>query len=210
MAEEKVGPILLAKTEGAMNQRLNESQSAMKSRAEDGFPDSSRPTSGPTSIDLGPVIHPSHSPTPEVRAPRKSAVDSVAYHEFRRICDDLMMEVKRASDYLVEGTMSDMGMEVVVEVEQILDELYRNTWGTNECLKRIVVAIGSQIYNVRWTAAHVGFLKDVVRLLRISYLIDESLVAECLKLIRDHRLEVFRGSIAETEVRTRYRIVEVD
>ncbi len=121
-----------------------------------------------------------------------------------------MMEVKRASDYLVEGTMSDMGMEVVVEVEQILDELYRNTWGTNECLKRIVVAIGSQIYNVRWTAAHVGFLKDVVRLLRISYLIDESLVAECLKLIRDHRLEVFRGSIAETEVRTRYRIVEVD
>ena len=110
----------------------------------------------------------------------------------------------------MDGRLSDTGMEVVVEAEQLLDKLYVNTWGERECLKRIVLAIGSQIYNVQWTQAHVAFLKDVVGLLQISYHIDDSLVEECLKLIRVHGLEVFRGTIAETEVRKKYRIMEVD
>ncbi len=101
-------------------------------------------------------------------------------------------------------------MEVVVEVEHLLDELYANGSGKHECLKRIVVAIGSQLYNVQWTSAHVTFLQDVANLLHTSYLIDDSLVSECLKLIKSHDLELFRATVAETEVRKKYRITEAD
>jgi len=162
------------------------------------------------SPDLSPEIRRSDSSRPETRAPQRTVSVSAPYQDFRRICDELLAEARRADDYLVDGRMSDTGMEIVVEVEQLLDKLYRSTWGTKECLKRIVIAISSQINNVQWTQAHVGFLKDIFLLLRNSYLIDDSLVGECLKLIREHGLEVFRGSIAETEVRKKYRIVEMD
>ncbi len=208
MAEERFGSIFLARTD-AGNNPVSESRPAVKSGAADGLRESSRPTSGATSLDLAPEDRRSNASRPQMRGPYGTASESASYRDFRRICDELLMQAKRADDYLVDARLGDTGMEVVVEVEQLLDELYSNTWGTKECLKRIVLAIGSQIYNVAWTQAHVAFLKDVVRLLRISYLIDDSLVEECLKLIRVHGLEVFRGTIAETEVRKKYRIEEV-
>jgi len=119
-------------------------------------------------------------------------------------------EIKRADDYLVDGSVSETGMEVVVEVEQLLDELYQTRWGKKECLKRIVVTINSQINNVRWTQAHVEFLKDILVLLRNSYLIDDSLIEECYKLIKEHGLDAFRGTISDAEVRKKYRIVEIE
>ncbi len=210
MAEERFGSIFLAKTEDAGNKSVSESRPALKSHTVDRPWESSRPTSGATSPDLAPEVRRSDASRPGTRAPHGTASESASYQDFRRICDELLVEVKRADDYVVDGRLSDTGMEVVVEVERLLDKLYGSTWGTKECLKRIVLAIGSQIYNVQWTQAHVGFLKDVVRLLRISYLVDDSLVEECLKLIRVHGLEVFRGTIAETEVRKKYRIAEVD
>ena len=78
---------------------------------------------------------------------------------FRRICDELLLEAKRADDFLVDGLLIDTGMEVVVEVEAILDTLYGIKWGKNECLKCVVLAIGSQVNNTHWTQSHIGFLE---------------------------------------------------
>ncbi len=82
--------------------------------------------------------------------------------------------------------------------------------GARECLKRVIVAIRSQINNIQWTTDHVSFMQDIARLLRNTYQIDESFIEECYKMISGYGLEVFRGTITETEVRKRYRIVEVE
>jgi hypothetical protein len=209
MAEETFGSTVLAGIEGASSIPASHSRPAIKSRPVANAWDNGRPTSEATS--LGPPLAFRRSdggePDRETPGPAKA---TASYKDFRRICDDLFAEAKRAQIYLLDGKLSDTGMEVVVEVEELLDRLYANAWGQDESLKRIVVAIGSQLNNVDWTDAHVGFLKNVVSLLRNSYLIDDSLVTECLELIREHGLEVFRGTVTETEVRKKYRIAEVE
>jgi hypothetical protein len=210
MAEERFGSIFVARTEDASNTVVNESRPAIKSHTVDRPRASSLPTSGAMSPDVVSDVKRPDASGPARRATQGRASEAATYQEFRRICDELLVEAKRADNFLVDGLLSDTGMELVVEVEELLDRLYGIERGKHECLKRIVVAIGSQLYNVQWTRAHIGFLKDVVRLLRSSYLIDDSLVEECLRLIRSHGLEVFRGTVTETEVRKKYRIIEVE
>jgi hypothetical protein len=136
--------------------------------------------------------------------------DLTTYYDYRRICDALAAELKQADSYIANDTMTDEGLEIVVEVEGLLDELYKCNWGERECLKRAVVAISSQINNIQWTRVHVAFLKDVVHLLQITYLVDDSFIAMCYCVIRDHMLDQFRGTVMATEVKKRYKIVEVD
>ncbi len=210
MSEERLENNVFAKSEVAGCSQPSEAGPAIKSRTENLASERGRPTSGPTSLELIPETRRPASSRAEIHPPRRRVADPAVYRDYRKICDELMAELKRADEYLADGMMSDMGMEVVVEVEQLLDKLYRCRWGEKECLKRVVVAISSQINNVRWTEAHIEFLKDIVLLLRNSYLVDDSLVRECYRLIRAHGLEAFRGTIAETEVRKKYRIVEVE
>jgi hypothetical protein len=210
VVEERLGTSYVARSEVASSSAASESRPATKSRGVELLSQSSRPTSGAMSPDVAFEARRPEVSEREVRSPRGSVKEAAAYQDFRRICDDLLSEAKHADDFLVDGLLSDRGIEVVVEVEALLDALYRTKWGEYECLKRIVLAIGSQLYNTQWTCAHVGFLKEVATLLRISYHVDDSLVAECLKLIRSHGLEVFRGTLTETDVRRKYRIVEAE
>jgi hypothetical protein len=210
MVENKVGSISLVSTGDTISGPAGDLRPALKSRIADYQWENSRPTSAANSPDSV------SEPRPLVRHERgkkgshRATSRSTADQDYRRICIELESEAMRARDHLEDGKLRDTGMEVVIEVEQLLDELYANGSGKHECLKRAVVAIGSQIYNVRWTEAQVAFLQDVANLLNASYLIDDSLVRECLKLIKSHNLELFRGTVAETEVRKNYRITEVD
>jgi hypothetical protein len=105
--------------------------------------------------------------------------------------------------------VSEEGTEVVVEVEVLLEELYACKYGQGESLKRVVVAVQSQVNNARWDRKHVEFLRDVVRFLRVRYLVDEATVEACYEMMKARGLDPFRGSICEPRVVKRYRIEEV-
>jgi hypothetical protein len=140
---------------------------------------------------------------------KKLPKDDTAYRSFRRLCDRLAEELNNIDDFLLKDEIADEGFEVVVEVEHLLEDLYDCPWGENECLKRTVVAIQSQVNNINWTRQHVDFLKDIVNYLRVRYLIDEATVNACYTMLADRGLDLFRGTVSEPKVVKKYRIDEV-
>jgi hypothetical protein len=141
--------------------------------------------------------------------PRELPKDVAAYREFRKICDDIADELRRIDGFLVENSVSDEGLEVVVEIEALLEDLYDCSHGQGESLKRVVVAVQSQVNNAFWDRRHVEFLKDVVHFLRVRYLVDEATVEACYEMMKTRGLEPFRGTVLEPRVVKRFRIEEV-
>jgi glutamate synthase domain-containing protein 1 len=206
MARES-GRIMSVASVDASNSTASEKRSALKSPG-DTAKEGIRSTSESAGIDLLTSLRTRATPAGKAKTSEKRSVNTANYQAFRRLCDRLVDELEQADDYLVDGRLSDEGAGMIVEVEQILDELYRVSWGSRECLKRVVVAIRSQINNVQWKTVHVCFMQDIARLLRNTYQVDDSLIKECYKIISGYRLDVFRGTITATEVRKKYRIVE--
>ena len=131
------------------------------------------------------------------------------YRAFRCICDDIAQELSRADTFLQGDEMREEGAEIVAEVEVLLEDLYGCPYGQGECLKRVVVALQSQVGNARWDRRLVDFLKEVFGFLRVRYLIDETTVAACFDMMETHGLNPFRGTIREPRVAKKYRIQEV-
>lgn len=131
-----------------------------------------------------------------------------AHKRFRTLCEELLAEVLKLDDYFDGDSLREDGIEVTLEIEHLLMELYKCGWGEGEYLKRAVVVLQSQINNAVWTRHHVLFLREAVRLLKVRYVIDESTVSDLKELVRSHGLDLFRGTISEPAVRKRYRIVE--
>lgn len=155
-----------------------------------------------------------HSGRSDSAAKGKSAFqkppnDVLSYQAFRRLCDAISVELGRIDAFFVNDEMSDEGAEVVAEVEALLEELYACPYGQGEALKRIVVAVQSQVNNVRWDKRHIDFLRDVSRFLRVRYLVDETSVKTCYDYMKARGLEPFRGTICEPRGIKRYRIQEV-
>jgi hypothetical protein len=145
---------------------------------------------------------------------RKSTVaevptDAASYKKFRGLCDRIIEELQNIPRFLHGDVVTDEGAEVVAEVEALLEELYDCPHGQGEALKRVVVAIQSQVNNVQWEKTHADFLMEVFTFLRVRYLIDESVVAACYDTMKEHGLDPFRGSVAESLVVKRYRIEEI-
>ncbi len=134
----------------------------------------------------------------------------VAVHQaFLQLCDDLLDELGNIDAFIVDNEVTDEGTAVVAEVEAILEELFDCPYGQGDSLKRVVVAVQSQVNNARWDRRHVDFLRDVFRFLRVRYLVDESSVKACYDYMRARGLDSFRGTIGEPQVVKRYRIQEV-
>jgi hypothetical protein len=145
---------------------------------------------------------------------RKSTVadvptDIASYEKFRRLCDRIIEELQNIPRFLHKDVVTDEGAEVVAEVEAILEELYDCPHGQGEALKRVIVAIQSQVNNVQWEKTHADFLMDVFTFLRVRYLINDSVVAECYDMMKERGLDPFRGSVAQPLVVKRYRIEEI-
>jgi hypothetical protein len=140
---------------------------------------------------------------------RQPPRESTSYPVYRRLCDETFKELERIDAFIVEGEVSDEGMEVVAEVEALLEQLYACPYGQGESLKRVVVALQSQVNNARWDRRHIDFLRDVVRYLRVRYLVDEATVGACYDMMKAHGLDEFRGTIGAPWVVKRYRIEEV-
>ena len=137
--------------------------------------------------------------------------DVVAYKSFRRTCDEILVELLRAPDFLDGDVIGEHGSGIIAEVENLLEALYECPWGKKEALKRAVVLLQSQVSNLRfWERKHVEFLADAIRLLRISYVIDEGVISDLLGIIKAHGLDRFRGTAAAPgDVGRKYRTIEV-
>lgn len=137
------------------------------------------------------------------------AMKQDAYREFRRICDDLYEDVSQLDDYVVDGEVVDEGLATVAEIEHHLERLYDCDWGERECLKRMVVAVQAQLGNTNWLAAHVELLREMVRFLRVRWLINEATVSECYHIIEEMGFDQFRGTLSGDDVLRRYVLQEV-
>src|SRR5262249_48358788 len=80
----------------------------------------------------------------ETQRPREIAA---AYREFRQLADRLVEEVEKLDEHLKGGIVADEGLEAIVEIEQLLEGLYDCSFSEDESLKRVIVAIESQINN---------------------------------------------------------------
>jgi hypothetical protein len=165
-------------------------------------------TAAPGSVPITPFPN---GPAP---APRRSRApvppqQETHYRQFRRIADRLVEEIKKIDDFLDGDAVAEEGLEVIVEVEALLETLYDCPWGQGEALKRVVVAIQSQVSNAAWKRPQVAFLQELLPYLRVRYVIDEGTVEECYAMIQRHGLDPFRGTVSEPVVLKKYRIEEV-
>jgi hypothetical protein len=135
--------------------------------------------------------------------------EAAAFPGFRRICDDIFNELSRIDGCLVNETSGAGSSGVVAEIEILLERLYDYPYGKSESLKRLVVAVQSQVNNADWDNRHVEFLRDVVHYLRVRYLVDETSVAACFNMMKARGLDPFRGTVSETRTVKKYRIEEV-
>lgn len=149
---------------------------------------------------------PAKSKSPRSRHPQ----DVAANRAFRRLCNSLIEELGKIDVFFVGDEVSDEGAEVVTEVEALLEELYDRPYGQGESLKRVVVAVQSQVNNARWDRRHVDFLRDVFRFLRVRYLVNEATVIACYDAMKARGLDPFCGTIGEPRAVKRYRIEEVE
>lgn len=138
----------------------------------------------------------------------KSDIDSSVELGHRK-CDELILELRRLDEFWNGDDLADEGLEVTVEVRQLLDDIYDINWGKGDCLKRAVVAIQSQIGNAIWTKPLATFVDAAVQIIRQRRLIDEQVVEEVLDLVEASGLDPFRGTVSEPQVRKRFVIQEV-
>ncbi len=131
------------------------------------------------------------------------------HRRFRQLCDLIIGDVRRADGYFAEGALTDEGLGFVVEVLAHLEELYRCGWGEGEYLKRVVVAIQSQVNNAAWDRAHLAFLQEFMPYLRNLQQVDDKTVDVCFAAIRRHDLDPFRGSLSMDGSLRRHGIEDV-
>ncbi len=134
-----------------------------------------------------------------------------AREQFSLICQRIKCELDdlALSDGFVNGRVMDHAAGVIVEIAQLLEALFDCPFGEGESLKAVVVTIQSQTNNVKWSQETVAFLKDVASFLRARYVINDQTVDEVYKIMQEHGLDPFRGSISDRDIRTRYHLVEV-
>jgi hypothetical protein len=152
MAEELASNWVVLKSEIGAGRSPVASSPAIKSPASIAYDEWKKRESNSASsiLDWAPATSSVLPPIRVSKLKKRPIRDEATYEEYRRICEALVLEVGQAYQYLVGDSMDENGVGVVVEVEQLLDRLYRCEWGAPECLKRVVVAIWSQTNNVRW------------------------------------------------------------
>ena len=171
---------------------------------------SERSISEPSSLKIATSSVAGEGQASRRRGLEKPPKDIAVYRTFRRLCDRILDELGKIGPFFAGDQVSDEGVEVVAEIEALLEELYTCPHGQGEFLKRLVVAVQSQVNNADWDRRHVAFLREIVRFLRGRYLLDEGTVDACYDLMKEQGLDRFRGTICEPRAVKRYRIEEVD
>ena len=98
----------------------------------------------------------------------------------------------------------------MAQVDSLLETMFDCPFGEGECLKSVVVAVQSQVNNVDWTRDIVKFLRNVMSFLRVRYVVNDQTVDEIYDMMKEQNLDPFRGSVSDRDIKTRYRLIEVD
>lgn len=136
--------------------------------------------------------------------------DAEARREYRRICDSIKAEVRLLNDHVHDGYVADEAFGVIAEIQDLLETLYDFPFGEGESLKSVVVAMQSQLNNVRWTKQHVDFLTAAIQYLSVRWVVNEQTADEIDDMIEDCGLDVFRGTVSDSDVLVEYRIEKVE
>ena len=130
--------------------------------------------------------------------------------EFRRICNDLDAEICALRASLVGETIPDEASGAMAEIQRLLELLYDCPFGEGESLKSAVVALQSQLNNAQWTVKHVDFLDAAIQHLRVRSVVNDQTVDAINKMITEIGLDVFRGTVSDSQVLATYAIRKID
>lgn len=136
--------------------------------------------------------------------------DAEARREYRRICDSIKAEARSLKDYVRDGHVADDAFGIVAEIQALLETLYDCPFGEGESLKSVVVALQSQLDNVRWTKQHVDFLSAAIQHLCVRWVVNGQTAEEIDDMIEEFGLDVFRGTVSDSDVLVEYRIEKVE
>ena len=136
--------------------------------------------------------------------------DAEARQEYRRICDSIKAEVRLLQDYVEDGYVVDEASGVVAEIQDWLETLYDCPFGEGESLKSVVVGLQSQLNNVRWTKQHVEFLTAAIHQLCVRWVVNDQTADDIDDMIEEFGLDVFRGTVSDSDVLVEYRIEKVE
>ncbi len=112
--------------------------------------------------------------------------DTPAYETFRSLCNAILEELERRDK-----------AQAVAAIGELLERLYDCGHGDDDALKRVIVAVQSQVNRVAWDEAHTRFLFDLFSFLRWRRRLDGETVARCYETLKQHGLDPFRGSVAQ-------------
>lgn len=143
---------------------------------------------------------------------RPRIADREARQRFSQICQKILCELDgmELAGTVVDGRVTDEGAGAIAEIANLLDAMFHCPFGEGESLKSVVVAVQSQTNNVEWTRRLIEFLRDVMKFLRVRYVLNDQTVDEVYQIMKDHDLDEFRGSVSDIGIRTRYHLVRVD
>ncbi len=133
-----------------------------------------------------------------------------ARQEYRRICDSIKAEVRLLQDYVEDGYVVDEASGVIAEIQDWLETLYDCPFGEGESLKSVVVGLQSQLNNVRWTKQHVDFLTAAIHQLCVRWVVNDQTADDIDDMIEEFGLDVFRGTVSDSDVLVEYRIEKVE
>ncbi len=137
--------------------------------------------------------------------------DREARQQFSQICQRMLCELAdlELADYFRDGKLVDEGAGPVAEIGDLLERMFDCPFGDGESLKSAVVAIQSQVNNADWTDQTVRFLRDAMTFLSARYIVNDQTVDELYKIMEEHGLDPFRGSVSDRGIKTHYRLVEM-
>ena len=136
--------------------------------------------------------------------------EAAARQEYRRICDSIKAEAQLLQDHVDDGRLADDAFGIIAEIQDLLETLYDFPFGEGESLKSVVVALQSQLNNIRWTNQHVAFLTAAIQQLCVRSVVNDQTADEIDDMIEEFGLDVFRGTVSESDVLVEYRIEKVE
>ncbi len=136
--------------------------------------------------------------------------DAEARREYRRICDSIKAEARLLQDHVQDGHVVDEAFGIIAEIQDLLETLYDFPFGEGESLKSVVVALQAQLNNVRWTKQHVDFLTAAIQYLSVRWVVNDQTADEIGDMVEAFGLDVFRGTVSDSDVLVEYRIEKVE
>lgn len=143
------------------------------------------------------------------RFPARTNNEEAARRQYELLCEDVLEQLGDLEGHIEDGVLADEASSGIAEIQRLLEEMYDCPFGQGESLKSVVVALQSQVNNAEWSLVHVKFLRAAFEFLRRRWIIIGQTVAEIDDMIEEFGLDLFRGTVSDTDVLVEYRLEKV-